>query len=344
MCDVNVGKPDKILIMSEVCSKCGTACFFKDVTKSKDIKDLFGCPCDMCRRTLCRNCSGLSSSEIRVLTAQSRIITYYCPECVETIRISVGNLPAVIEKINNIEKRLNVLEKPHNDDLNIIPALNDGTNGPIEEQFSKGDFVALTNDLKSILDSQSELIGSQLNTVVNNIKDANKELVRLLVQENITPKQHRFGIDQVSEAVDRAVAAHGSNIGRGSSRLLSANQSIKGSNKGTLGLSAAVKQSWFYVGNLSGNTTVDQLRGHLASNKISFQVTEKLLSRNEHVASFKVSVDPVCESPMLDPDLWPEGTTVKPFVFKSRTSRSTNNRHFLRKNRNQNNPSNHPQN
>lgn len=345
VCDVILERSTRTPIMSEVCSKCDTPCFFKDVTKSKEIKDLFGGPCDMCRLTFCRNCSGVSSSEIRVLTAQIRVVTYYCPECIQIIHASVKTLPTMKKQISSIEKKLSVLERSHKDPADTAPVLNDVAGRPVDDQLSKGDFVALTTNLKTILDSQTELIGSQLNKVVINIKDANKELVRFLTQEseNATPNQHKIGTTQVSEAINRAVMANNSNETQKTSKLLGAEQSIKGSNKGNLGLTAAVKQSWFHVGNLNGNTTADQLRAHLESNNIPTQVTEKLQSRNELIASFKLSVDPAYVSSILRPDLWPEDTTVKPFVFlnKSRSSGSFNKRNFFQGNRR---PLNNPQN
>ncbi|CAG9767595.1 unnamed protein product [Ceutorhynchus assimilis] len=233
----------------------------KDVTKSKEIKDLFGGSCDMCRSIICRQCSGVSSSEIRVLTAQTRVVTYYCPECVEIIRTSVKNLPTLKEQISSIEKKLSVLELPHKDTVDRVPVINEATRKPADDELSNDFFVALTTNRKNILNSQTELIGSQLNNVVNNIKDANKELIRFLTQNNesATPEQHKIG----------------------STQLLGAEQRIKGSNKSSLGLAAAAKQSWFYVGNLSGNTTADQLKAHLESNNIPAQIDKETDESND---------------------------------------------------------------
>lgn len=87
------------------CFKCNTACVFKDVTKSKDTKDLFGGPCDLCRKILCRSCSGISASEIRAFTAQTRVMSYYCSDCLEAVRNAINELPKMGEVLN-LEKQV----------------------------------------------------------------------------------------------------------------------------------------------------------------------------------------------------------------------------------------------
>ena len=36
------------------CTKCNTSCVYVDVTRGKDIKEMFGCPCDACTDFYCR--------------------------------------------------------------------------------------------------------------------------------------------------------------------------------------------------------------------------------------------------------------------------------------------------
>lgn len=76
------------------------------MSKSKDIRELFGGPCDLCKRIFCRNCSGISSSEIRAFTSQSRVLSYYCGDCLGTIRKAIPNLPKIIDEIPNLEKQV----------------------------------------------------------------------------------------------------------------------------------------------------------------------------------------------------------------------------------------------
>lgn len=84
------------------CSKCSSICFFMDVTKSRDIKELFGCACDLCKRILCRNCSKLSSSEVRALTAQTKVISYFCQECLKEIRKHIREIPNIQNQVSEL--------------------------------------------------------------------------------------------------------------------------------------------------------------------------------------------------------------------------------------------------
>lgn len=73
------------------CVKCEKSCVYIDVTKDKTIRDLFGGPCDLCRGIFCRDCSKLTSSEIRALLTQSRVIVFFCRDCLGSIK-QMGNI------------------------------------------------------------------------------------------------------------------------------------------------------------------------------------------------------------------------------------------------------------
>lgn len=53
----------------------------------------------MCGHIFCRNCSGISASEIRALTVQTRVITYYCTDCLVAIRGLIKDLPRMKNQI-----------------------------------------------------------------------------------------------------------------------------------------------------------------------------------------------------------------------------------------------------
>lgn len=82
----------KITQKRPVCFKCKSECICKDVPKSKDTKDLFGGPCDLCKRLFYRNCVGISSRKIIAFTAQTRILSYFCIKYLDMIRDSVKDL------------------------------------------------------------------------------------------------------------------------------------------------------------------------------------------------------------------------------------------------------------
>lgn len=88
--------------MTGSCSKCSAACIFKE-TKS----DLFGYPCDMCKVILCRNCAGFSSTEIRALSMISRVLPYFCTDCITVVR----ELPAIKAKVADLQAEINELKE-----------------------------------------------------------------------------------------------------------------------------------------------------------------------------------------------------------------------------------------
>lgn len=86
----------------ENCSKCNQECIYKDVTKSKEIKDRFGAPCDSCKQIVCRDCSNITSSEIRAIMTGSRIILFFCTECINAVR----QMPLMKTELHKIKKEI----------------------------------------------------------------------------------------------------------------------------------------------------------------------------------------------------------------------------------------------
>lgn len=77
-----------------MCYKCHNECVFKE-TKT----DLFGYPCDICKKIICKNCCGISASEIRVICMVSRIMPFVCQSC----RDNLFNLPNIVKRIDDLE-------------------------------------------------------------------------------------------------------------------------------------------------------------------------------------------------------------------------------------------------
>lgn len=77
-----------------VCHKCQNECVFRD-TKN----ELFGYPCDICKKIVCKNCCNISASEIRVVLMVSRIMPFVCQSC----RDNLFNLPNIVKRIDDLE-------------------------------------------------------------------------------------------------------------------------------------------------------------------------------------------------------------------------------------------------
>lgn len=118
------------------CSKCNNYCVYKDVTKSKEFKDTFGGPCDFCKNIICRDCSKLSSSEIRAIMTQSRIIFFFCPDCLVVMK----ELPKVKSEFVNMKQEIEELK----DQVKANVPTPETTRSP-----SYAEIVSQTENLKS---------------------------------------------------------------------------------------------------------------------------------------------------------------------------------------------------
>lgn len=72
-------------------SEYNSICVFKDVSKNKYIKGLLVVPVIVRTYFL----------QIRVLTAQYRLITFYCPSCLDVIRHCIKGLAEIKDVISN---------------------------------------------------------------------------------------------------------------------------------------------------------------------------------------------------------------------------------------------------
>lgn len=96
---------------------------------------------------------------------------------------------------------------------------------------------------------------------------------------------------------------------------------IKGTNNASNILSAAKQSRAFYVGNVSPDCTESNILEYLTEKNIPVLYCEKLNSKQQHMASFKITVGKEQnEQTILDSNLWPVDIIIKPFIF-SRTNR-----------------------
>ena len=93
--------------MSAECSNCKSVCSFKEKCKENEV---FGCRCDCCKRILCKNCSRLTTTEVRaVVLSSSRVILYFCETCREAVKL----LPVFKDSIPEIRSQIDILKKEH---------------------------------------------------------------------------------------------------------------------------------------------------------------------------------------------------------------------------------------
>lgn len=92
--------------MSGVCTKCSKECVFKE-----NKTDIFGFPCDICKKVICRDCANLSATEIRVLVQTTkRMLPFLCEECLSLIR----EVPQLKIQVTQLQLEVRELKEGNN--------------------------------------------------------------------------------------------------------------------------------------------------------------------------------------------------------------------------------------
>ena len=149
------------------CYKCNNECVPKE-----EKTELFGLPCDICRRIICKNCSGVRSSEVRVLIMKERCLRHFCPDCLECFSM----MPGLKRRISELEAEIDAIKlgKPTNETPgNLVQA---------DEPVSTKNLADAIGDQ---LKYQTELISEKLNGTINSIIQANKELVQFMTASTV---------------------------------------------------------------------------------------------------------------------------------------------------------------
>ncbi|CAG9837611.1 unnamed protein product [Diabrotica balteata] len=148
--EIKVGIKEELeqynIVMEELkCGFCDQTCYFKE---SKTL--LFGCACDNCEKVSCKECSKISSQEIRCAIAKTRTIIIWCKDC--------------INQFSNIDSPI---RNPRNAEL-TMPQLSNAIKEMVKCELSEG-MKILEQNLQEKLVMTSKMV-----------IDSNKELVKLL--------------------------------------------------------------------------------------------------------------------------------------------------------------------
>ena len=96
------------------CYKCNNLVLAKEPKKNGEI---FGFPCDHCRRFVCQNCNELTSTEIRAVLLSKRTLPFYCKDCL----LSVKQLLGLIDRVSLLEQSVQLIKA----ELERLPLLMD---------------------------------------------------------------------------------------------------------------------------------------------------------------------------------------------------------------------------
>lgn len=155
--------------MYEDCSICYSKC--KLNVKVKQIKDdnLFGHTCDYCSRVFCKNCSHISSTEIRCLELSARILLFYCPDCINCIKAELAKQQQQsLNSQNEYENSIAILNK----DLNSMRKLNNNLSEEIDK--SREQINKYINDVNELSEINSNMITSIRTLEAENVSYRNQ--------------------------------------------------------------------------------------------------------------------------------------------------------------------------
>lgn len=83
--------------MSGNCAKCEVQIVFKETRRKNEV---FGYPCDHCKKYVCQNCSDLSTTEIQTILLSKRVMPFYCKECLQQVK----QLLNLVNRVDDLEK------------------------------------------------------------------------------------------------------------------------------------------------------------------------------------------------------------------------------------------------
>lgn len=209
------------------CFQCSQQCVFKE-----EKNELFGFPCDSCRRVVCSKCTGAMASEVRVIPSTSRTLLYMCPECLESFR----KLPLTMKKIETLESDFRQLrEEMECHKKSIINKFTSSKQTEniqkdievLKKQISQPENVNINNmDNFSLI--LKECFKNFTDTVGKNIMDLNKSLGSLCINLNNNANNRKPPTSQAITVTSYPTAVHGiADDGRDQHKLTPANGKSK---------------------------------------------------------------------------------------------------------------------
>lgn len=278
-------------------------------------------------------------------------------------------LDVICKKIKDIEGEVNRLKKPRNDEcvLELRDKLNVIEKHIIDIPANNRDSMkileaTLIRSLSKTVDGHMDRVMTGLDRVTKCVSEGHSDVGRCPTRaapdvctspketnldkgknknknKIITPQNVAQAVVEAKthEALNKYInlASEGSNTGQ----LFKPSQGqnakpVRGTNKNSSIISAAMECKEFYVGNLSTESTVEKLKAYLLDNKIPVMSCNPIVNNGRVTAptwlAYRISVSPHLENSILDSNLWPENVIVKPFTHHGAHQHNNGFRNFRR--------------
>lgn len=287
------------------CSKCNIEISKDDLNKK--------IRCDKCKAQYCHPCSGVNSTEIRVLQlAGSRKLKFICDMCENQPEIQNSIFDSIIEdKIKSVTESL----QKHLDDL---------------VQTIRMEFVNSSDALKAevvmLRESNIEMINLLTNkpkivseSCQDPIPNKNKNVSSIATtSSNSLEKNSSATLENNSRSTTRyfnVIKDKTPNINNGVKIPRAPREEYVGTDL-SAGFSGVERMKHLHLNNVSPGVTEDQVGNYLMKKhglgKRDFSI--KILTSNENYCSFKIGVRQSSFDSLLCPDAWPAKATVREFL------------------------------
>lgn len=290
---------------SEQCIKCKQK---YENTNEKIIK------CNgICNGFLHYTCSTFKPTELKFFEANNNNVKWYCDPCANTGQNY--SMHYLQENFVEINKK-----------LELMMALMAEQNKKIENQ-TKIIHNLRTGQVPQAQNASTQEILQRPNTRANSVtaealehetKSQTKvaQTIQLRKQKQLTSNK-----DKPHESASQNNSVH-KNIEKSKETLEEktsleqkpANKinTVRGKRLNTT-LTAAENLKWIFISQLVDTTTEIDVRNYLHENTIKVSSCAKLQIRNENIAAFKISANEENYAKMLEPELWPINTIIRPF-------------------------------
>lgn len=171
--------------MPDKCYICSIQCVLKEKFESQTSK--FGIPCDRCRRTVCRTCTNIATSEVRAieLSNRSASVRYYCPGCADEIMqldSLRGQIQSLTLEVEEIKKRSFQARPSYADALKKVEIIaNEVNEAKVAREISEKVLQETAKQL-STLEDRVKILGDQDQTNVT--EDARDQAPVVLAVES----------------------------------------------------------------------------------------------------------------------------------------------------------------
>lgn len=276
------------------CITCKVSCVFREPKKGED--EIFGHPCDNCRKVYCKSCANFSPTEIRALILTNRVLPYFCPDCIALIGEAIKLQSKILLLETKISQLLENTEKNSKEIKEIIVRIDSphtqakepeaGTNNSTEKKEA-----SVRNNIT--LEQVEAAVGNALALVQSNKSNKLNELTR-------------------KPTINRGIASDAADDFFGEEEMM-----------------------WLYIGNVTKKSNPVSVKGYLLrklelNNENENELVVEQLNTMGDTNAYKIGIKSSLYHTVNDAQFWPSHVVFRRFFIR-RSMAATNNTFYQRR-------------